>query len=727
MQKLHIASVGGIGFTDEQQQNLTAADYARNCDFTAPGAMILPLKEPVNEWASNFETLETMAAYEDGSILMVGQVRDASDGLVRTAQRKVGGSIFAVTIDDDAPSSLRPSYARFRKELRIAADGVARVTTTDLQAAALKRPVLTTANVVAKSLRSEVGCTVDAITYTDLGGGNYVMYVDITLDIPDDIWYANRYEAVLRSLLNIYNAVELSIYNAADLPRGRMPYTVTNVVRQNNPEVVTATLRWEGQLSYSPGNSSIAAKGLLHLGMDSLSRISGGTSQKLFYAVSFEFDGYQEGPLSDPAFVSLMPEDTTVKLPIDINTIPERVTGLHVYKAFSADLSSSEPETTYTYVGYIPVSGAPVNTSIEDVVAEIRESYKERTGVLETIRDMVIDARLVAMDGRYMFYADVRIRDEAGNQRADLSMAVVRSQPYRPDMVNWVEDVLYLPEQPTAMRESGGRLYVWTRQHLYVLDADLRILERLNGMGVDSQLATASWDQGVTWANKKGWWVYDGATLANVGTLIQSRARTKVATGVTYYELADHALEDIDNIVLGAWPSRGAVLLWGGIVSNTPWAWVYYIAERQLVLYMPTSITNYTEPRLLDTVTGRSIAVMYSPSGKFDVLTVPGYGTAANTKYVWRSVDLARGERFRLYDAYINVGDRGGSTQPLQLDVYYERSDGRITTQMQSQSGPQGTVAFVYAPPIEARRLHIQLFGDVPVENIMLRVRRLGR
>jgi len=734
IEPVKLTSASGIALTDESRESIAAADFARSINFATGALMIEPFRRLKLHVSTGALSIYGAVAMPDGRVVAI------TDAGVLSVSETATATISTSGVQAPSQTTTRRSGALMRSTGRIAGSPVWYTDGSMLQHASLLRPVITLDQTGTQTLRRTFDGYVASITYTSVATNRYELRV---------VFYITPYSLSERDLLQavVGQRTYLELLEA-DETLGIIPqaYTLESLTENTTQGRLELTMLAEGEYRSAnvPSNWTGTVSARLELLIAAIERNVGNYYARLFYACTFEYDGFQEGPLSDPVSILVDADTTNVKLslqtPFQVDSpyhatpqplsIDSRITAVHVYRARSTDPTASKPESAYTYVARLDLSQVNQTGSVQvsDYIAEDGLSYTERTGLPDTLDTLTIEADLLTSSGKYMFYGGVRFRT-GPSTTIDEPNVVVRSQPYRADMVNWLSDRVVLTQPPTAMQATGNRLFVWTARSLYVFSEDLSLLEELPGLGTDSQEATTAWPQGVAWLSDRGMWVYDGASLMNLGSYLRSEASALQAVGAE--QRSDYQLTDMSVRRVLYVPSWNAIVFYGGAYVQgvgqpvLPWAWIYFLQERQLVLLRHNNIENL--PELVINAQGKPyLFVLYNTAtGAFLHLAELFADTTAYESYLWRSVDLARGERLRFHEAYVQL--YGAGAAPSFRLYYSESGSGSYASVTLTATGTGDLLRYRITPPLEARRLHIELEGTAPVDSIMLRIRRLGR
>ena len=249
-------------------------------------------------------------------------------------------------------------------------------------------------------------------------------------------------------------------------------------------------------------------------------------TSKVFYKMSYIYDGYQESPLSNVFLHSISAATKRLRLNINIHNISSlspRVSHLNVYSASSTNSGAQGPDGFYRLVTSLKVdssftsSTSDENGSLTPAWGTIRtreyldngkatSSYEARTGINESLSNTIPNYSLSASLNNQLFVARCSHEDidDAGNY-------LFKSRPYNFDQFNWAEDFLLLPTYPTAITSYNGRIYVFDENNTYRIEPNnLYIEDILEGVGCFSQRSISVTDYGMCFADKHNIYLHNG-------------------------------------------------------------------------------------------------------------------------------------------------------------------------------------------------------------------------
>lgn len=249
---------------------------------------------------------------------------------------------------------------------------------------------------------------------------------------------------------------------------------------------------------------------------------------RYYYAVSLEYDGFQESPLlteiegGDPNTNQGVDPDT-LNLTIQLNAISQinkRVTALNLYRAENTDTNAGTPEGYYRLVTRLPFDtswqiNVAADTATKTLIDDGRSfsSYEARTGMSEVLDETAFTWNVSTMLNNHHFIGNANV----GGLYDDKSV-IFKSAPYKPNMFNYVYDVLMMPTSLTALAAFGGRLYAFSRNTMYRIDPNgFYIEDTIDGIGCLSQASICITDYGMCFADGANIYLHDGRNVAPIG------------------------------------------------------------------------------------------------------------------------------------------------------------------------------------------------------------------
>jgi hypothetical protein len=251
-----------------------------------------------------------------------------------------------------------------------------------------------------------------------------------------------------------------------------------------------------------------------------------------WYAYTLQYDGYQEGPLSQGETASALNQNLVVLVDgttygyksWDVNlTIDDtaadwssRISGINLYRGTgTASYESTWPDTEMEYLTTIAIdnpewggsSGARTYTFTDDVVA-LGDTYSTRTGIPATQKDMDFHWGLSCATAQYHFIANV-VTELDGEVFDEAERAIYRSRPYQFSMFSKLDFVL-LPVKPIALAAFRQKVYAFAANRAFIIDATtLDILEEIDGVGCFGQSSVIVTDHGMFFCDRNNIYITD--------------------------------------------------------------------------------------------------------------------------------------------------------------------------------------------------------------------------
>ena len=268
-------------------------------------------------------------------------------------------------------------------------------------------------------------------------------------------------------------------------------------------------------------------------------------TSKVFYKMSYLYDGYQESPLSNIFIHPISAATKRLRLNINIHNISdlnERITHLNIYSASSTNSGAQGPDGFYRLVDSLKLdSGWTTSTSDENGSItpawgriETREylddgtstsAYEARTGINEIISNTLPRYSISTDLNNQLFIAGCSHDDIE-----DASNYLFKSRPYNYDQFNWANDFLTLPTYPTAIKSFNGRVYVFDENNMYRIEPNnLYIEDTLEGIGCFSQRSIAVTDYGMCFCDRHNIYLHNGTKAQPISIAINGT--TADATG----------------------------------------------------------------------------------------------------------------------------------------------------------------------------------------------------
>jgi len=293
------------------------------------------------------------------------------------------------------------------------------------------------------------------------------------------------------------------------------------------------------------------------------------------YKVSFIYDGYQEGPLSQSVW-SFGPNDeaySKVELSINIKAYSSRLSHICIYRRDNEDNSFRLVKEISTQSGWINSEDTQLKKIVD--TGRVGASYEARTTLSETLDTIKLKYGLSAEIDGYLFAGDCyheKIED-ASNQ-------IFRSKPGMYSIFDYSVDFLQLKSKPTAIINFNGRLFAFDENNIYKINPQsLMIEDTYEGVGCLSSNSLVVTEYGMFFADKNGAYIHDGLSPKKISSTIHKKGNTDVDFESKF------GASNTDNIRDFSWES---------IIKNDKNIKIIYDSSSSSILHM-FSFPFYTE------------------------------------------------------------------------------------------------------------------------------------
>ena len=247
-------------------------------------------------------------------------------------------------------------------------------------------------------------------------------------------------------------------------------------------------------------------------------------NNRYFYKVSFIYDGYQEGPLSD-SYWSHYDTVSRDKLSIQIklNQFSRRLSHVCLYR-------KDDTNDFYKLIQEIPTKSGWNYEALEGIYSyilgdegELGATYEARTGMSEVIDTLRLKYGIsIEMDG-YLIAGDC-----SHDKIKDASSQIFRSRPGMFSLFDYVNDFLVLKSKPTALANFNGRLYAFDSNNTYRINHEnLAIEDTYEGVGCLGKDSVVVTEYGMFFADKNGAYMHNGQTPVKISESIQKGGETE--------------------------------------------------------------------------------------------------------------------------------------------------------------------------------------------------------
>ena len=333
------------------------------------------------------------------------------------------------------------------------------------------------------------------------------------------------------------------------------------------------------------------------------------TGHTCFYKVSFMYDGYQEGPLSDDFRVRTTADlsitaGNGINVQINIRNLAsfnKRISHINLYRADATTEDATVKENGfYRLVDQISLKSgwASVTDSADNPTwgnyrtktipdkNEAGASFEARTGITEALLNFTPNYKYSTQLNNQLFVADC-YHPDLGEK---FSNFMFKSKPYNFDQFDVSMDLLRLPTKPTAIKAFQGRIYAFSENTIYKIEPNSFYIEdTLEGIGCLSKASICVTDYGMCFADDKNIYLHDGRRPVPIGDAILRTSDSAVDnTNVSWYKRQDKN----PSIVFDA--ERGSFLVFFKGGDANFYVWAYNMARRRWDLYDTVGWKNGT-------------------------------------------------------------------------------------------------------------------------------------
>ena len=299
---------------------------------------------------------------------------------------------------------------------------------------------------------------------------------------------------------------------------------------------------------------------------------------KYFYKLSYLYDGYQEGPLSE-SVETIIGEGKKVKVAIriyDEGSLSKRVSHILVYRAYSTDIDSEQPDGFYRLVKqyrFDTTWGTFNNPQLGDYFAidfiddcSSGPSFESSAQLPEVLDVVTPKYNLSTSLNSTHFIADISHPDIDKGENM-----LVKSIPFQFNVFDITNDLIRLPQKPVALTSFNNRVYVFSNNSMFRIEPNNfsieHTYEKVGCLGKDS---VVSFDAGIAWADSDNIYLFDGNIPIPIGNAIKSG---------DIYSL-DKRDKDTKPILSYSSKHKSVLVFWKKKSSTVKkwYAWMYNIA-----------------------------------------------------------------------------------------------------------------------------------------------------
>jgi len=245
-----------------------------------------------------------------------------------------------------------------------------------------------------------------------------------------------------------------------------------------------------------------------------------------FYKISMMYDGYQE---SNPSLETAIDAgtNTNTSIQIDINDkfqIPDRASGIKIYRAESSASNATAPVSVYRLVKFLTFASGWADNGATGKRQTITDtgtkgaSYEAETGLPESIEATLPNYSLSTQLNNQHYIGNCAHEGYID----DASTYIFVSKVGKFDVFDWVVDFIKLPTVPTALISFAGRVFAFDKSNTYKIRGgnDLYIEDIFEGVGCLNDDAIVSTDFGLFFADNNNIYQHNGQSAEPIGEAI---------------------------------------------------------------------------------------------------------------------------------------------------------------------------------------------------------------
>jgi len=317
---------------------------------------------------------------------------------------------------------------------------------------------------------------------------------------------------------------------------------------------------------------------------------------------SLVYDGVEESPIgedtiavSDPStgadyYTVVFKADNALTLALGF--FNRRITGVNIYRADSIDGTKSGLGL-YRLIQSFDINDANWATTGSDRTLRVVDygtyysytaggatlpsnpvTYKENSGIGETIYDVLPRYEFSRTGNGHQFIAKCY-----HSKIPDATRYIFKSKYLRYDIYDWTEDLLVMPEPITALEFYEGKLWVFSLNKMYRINAEGFYIEDVfDDAGCQGQRAVHTTEYGMFFANFTNAWMYSQGGLNRISDAIRQSA----SGGRSWQTFTNSTLEDI---IVTSDAKKGYVLFINDYVYGTTdyryLCWAYHPVKKR--------------------------------------------------------------------------------------------------------------------------------------------------
>ena len=241
-----------------------------------------------------------------------------------------------------------------------------------------------------------------------------------------------------------------------------------------------------------------------------------------YYKISYEYDGYQDSPLTNTAYsykntTGTDKKNLDIKIRIPFNITP-RVSAVNLWRR--GHIENDTEGMAYYRVARLKLLKGGGWEKIEDASGTFyeqdftdtlisNESYKDFTGISESVQNSNLNYEISEIAGNKLYVAGIK---HALLPEGDNSLAWSKTNKF--SMFDIQNDRLDLEDEVTALKVFNNVLFAFTLNKIYKIDPNSNtIIDIMEGFGCSNKDAVVVTEYGMFFADKNHIYKYDGAKV----------------------------------------------------------------------------------------------------------------------------------------------------------------------------------------------------------------------
>ncbi len=372
-------------------------------------------------------------------------------------------------------------------------------------------------------LKQDANANFEGTYYVKARGGSTAIDIyDTSADTANDyFWFTNQWQMLIAGTTSRSEMGELR----SGLTQWDRGATQGNIQRGDIDDPTTDAAFEARFINFGESSFTVTAQSLGDATGDFFVK-----NNRYFYKVSFIYDGYQEGPLSD-SYWSFYDSQSRSKLAINIKVpkqgLSRRLSHICVYR-------KDTNNDFYKLVKEIPTESGWTDDGeyysyLFGDEGDIGSTYEMRTGIPEVLDTIKIKYGIASEIDGYLFVGDC-----SHTKINNASNLIFRSKPGKFSVFDYTSDFQTLKSKPTAMANFNGRLYVFDNTNIYRINPqNLAIEDIYEGVGCTGKDSVIVTEYGMFFADKNGAYMHNGSRPVKISAPIQKGGDTESEIGGT--------------------------------------------------------------------------------------------------------------------------------------------------------------------------------------------------